>query len=386
MQKEEKLFVKYLVAILFALMMFCTVLMRASFYRDDGLPREGEGASSRRVVGENLAGSFALLKAAEDDREFIAAAYDPDIQSAYLSERFGIQGDFYAFSAPTLPFLAVPAAELTYSDFFDLWLAWGFFLFSASLLCLFPLFQTILLAFAFPALFYAFSFGGGGLFYAAALIFIFSKAQKFPKMAGFFGGLTVVSPLYFAAVLAVLFIRKQLKAGIIAAAFGGFIVIMTLNRYGIASFQEAGKAAWMALNDFPCSFVSLYAAVKCSGLSAFPAAMMQAAAVVWAAAVGMELYRNPKASQNVRNAYLCSALFLCLIFATEGEYGVLCASAGFLMCDIKNRGWSGGFEKLSLAVLFCAPFLEPVTAYYFGFRFVPLLPVALISICQKRAL
>ncbi len=384
MEKEEKLLIKYFFAMLLAFAMFYTVLTRSSFYDEDGLPSVAAKGGALRIAGENVAGDYALLKLAESGKT-PAEFYDPSVQTAFIKDRLGAEGEFRSFSAPTMPFALVPLSELSYGEFYSMWLTWGLFLFSASLLCLFPFFQALLLSFAFPALFYAFSFGGGGLFYAAALIFILTSAERFPKTAGIVGGLTFVAPFYGVVSLAALFVEKRKKAAAVASVFGAVILFLAASRYGKDSFAVARTAAFAALNAMPCAFASFRSGAACAGMSVPAAWTIYAVVVLYCAAVGKAVFKSRTATKNVRNAFLCAAAALATPWFSAGEYGVLCAAAAFLICDLRERGSSGIFEKIILCGVFFAPYADPFFVASFRFPVIPLIGAGLAAVCRKRA-
>lgn len=384
MEKEEKLLLKYFFALLLAFAMFYTVLTRSSFYDEDGLPSVKAHVGTLRIAGENVAGDYALLKLSESGKTS-AEFYDPSVQTAFLRDRLGTDGAFRSFSAPTMPLVLVPLSELPYGEFYSMWLTWGLFLFSAALLSLFPFFQALLLSFAFPALFYAFSFGGGGLFYGAALIFILKSAERFPKASGIIGGLIFVAPFYGAVVLCALFSEKRKKAAVIASVFGAFILFSAAFRYGAGAFADAWAAAVAALDALPCSFASFRAGAACAGMSVFAAWGAQLLIALYCAAVGKAVLKSPTATKNVRNAFVCAVAILITPFFSAGEYGVLCAAAAFLICDVRERGSSGIFEKLVLCAVFLAPYADPFFAASLRFPVVALTGLGVLAVCRKRS-
>lgn len=384
MGKEEKLLLKYFFAALLAFAMFYTVLTRSSFYDEDGLPVAGIQNDTLKISGENIAGSYALLRLFESGKS-PEEVYNPEIQTDFVKNVTGANGVFRSFSAPTLPLVIVPFSELAYGEFYSMWLTWGLFFFSASLLLLFPFVQAVLLSFAFPALFYAFSFGGGGLFYVAALIFLLTKADKFPKTAGFIGGLSFVSPFYGSACVVALFLKKCKAAAFLALAFGGFIVAGAFSRYGAGGFLEAFEGGISALKENPCDFASVIGASACSGASPVLALVFQIFAIVLTVVAAFGIFKRKTAKENVKNAFFCAAVALCFPMFEAAQYAVLCASSAFLICDVRERGSSGIFEKAVLLSVFLAPYADPFFAVSFGFSVIPVIAAGLAFVCRERS-
>lgn len=97
--------------------------------------------------------------------------------------------------------------------------------------------------------------------------FLLTKADKFPKTAGFIGGLSFVSPFYGSACVVALFLKKCKAAAFLALAFGAFIVAGAFSRYGASGFLEAFEGGIAALKENPCGFASVIGASACSGAS-----------------------------------------------------------------------------------------------------------------------
>lgn len=377
----EKKILFRLLLFLFAALMLYTVLVRTASYGMNSLPRVP--GLSFRIVGENLGGDYALLHLLE--RGKAAAAYDTAEQTRLMAETAGTKGRFFSFSAPSLPLMLVPMMPLSYEDVFSTWLMWGIFLFSAALYTLFPLRRTLFLLFAMPAVLFAVSDGGWGLYLAALFIFALRFGRTHPVFAGLSAGLTAASPAAFAVLAAALFGKKRFKAALIAVCFGAFILAGAGLRYGFSSYAEAFSAGVGALKSVPCAFISAAAAFLCAGFS-FPAAAA-AQAVVSAAALcfGVRLFRRPLCPPSVLNAYVCAGTTVLVPAWGLGNFGLMYAAVAFLLFDSERRGFLRE-DRFWIGLAFVTPFLETFTLASIGAPLCLIVSCGLLRVCWNRSL
>ena len=98
-----------------------------------------------------------------------------------------------------------------------------------------------------------------------------------------------------------------------------------------------------------------------------------------------EVLRDLIRKENVKNAFFCAAVALCFPMFEAAQYAVLCASSAFLICDVRERGSSGIFEKAVLLSVFLAPYADPFFAVSFGFSVIPVIAAGLAFVCRERS-
>ncbi|MGN0905199.1 MAG: hypothetical protein ACI4PW_08595 [Alphaproteobacteria bacterium] len=377
----EKKILSRLLLFLFAALMLYTVVIRTASYGMNSLPRVP--GVSFRIVGENLGGDYALLHLLEN--RGAETAYDTAEQTRHMADTAGTKGRFFSFAAPSLPLMLVPLMPLSYEDVFSTWLMWGIFLFSAALYTLFPLRRTLFLLFAMPAVLFAVSDGGWGLYLAALFIFALRFGRTHPVFAGLTAGLTAASPVAFTVLTVAQFGKKRFKAALIALCFGGFILVGAGLRYGFSSYAEAFWAATNALQSIPCVFASAAAAFLCAGFSLPVAAAAQIAVSAAALYFGIRLFRRPLCPPSVLNAYVCAGTTVFVPVWGLGNFGLMYAAVAFLLFDSERRGFLR--EDLFWIVLaFVTPFLETFAFAYTGVPLCLAVSCGLLRVCWKRSL
>ncbi len=377
----EKKILSGLLLFLFAALMLYTVVIRTASYGMNSLPRIP--SVSFRIVGENLGGDYALLHLLESRGP--EAAYDTAEQTRLMTDTAGTKARFASFAAPSLPLVLVPLMPLSYEDVFSTWLMWGIFLFSAALYTLFPLRRTLFLLFAMPAVLFAVSDGGWGLYLAALFIFALRFGRTHPVFAGLSAGLTAASPAAFAVLSAALLGKKRLKAALIALCFGGFILAGAGLRYGFSSYAEAFSAGAGALKSAPCTFVSAASAFLCAGFPFWTAAAAQtllSAAVLY---FGIRLFRRPLCPPSVLNAYVCAGTTAFVPAWGLGNFGLMYAAVAFLLFDAERRGFRHE-DRFWIALAFVTPFLEAFAVTCTGVPLCLIVSCGLLRVCWKRSL
>lgn len=379
MDTEKKLF-QYIFLIFFAAMTAYTFLLRTSFYNEDGLPRTEQ--SVVRVMGENLAGDYALFRLLEDKLP-PKEAYQSEKISEFVYRTVHVNDRFVSFASPMKSFVFVPWLPLTYDKFCETWIFWGLFLFGLALYSLFPLTKALLLMFALPAGFLSFISGGWGLYAAAGVIFAFSLAEDHPKWAGFFGALCVIEPITFVLVFAALICRKQKMAACYSAIVAAAIVFLSVLRYGGDAFIYALTSAVDALGDNPCGFSSLFSLLRCSGVSSAVAVVLQMLLIIGVLYGAVRLIREKKCCPAVQNAYLCAAGCLISPFFYLADFGLLYAGVAFLIKDSEQRGCLKG-DVYFFAAAFASIYLESFFIRQIGAPFQLILSVWLLFVAYRR--
>ncbi len=379
METEKKVF-QYVFLLLFAVMTAYTFLLRAAFYDEEGMPREESGYL--RVIGENLAGDYALFRLLENKTP-PAEAYQSGRISNFLYKSARVDNSFVSFASPMKSFVFVPWLSVDYYGFFETWIFWGILLFGIALYSLFPLSQTLLLMFALPAGFLGFLTGGWGIYAAAGVILTLCLAERHPKWAGFFGGLCIIEPVTFVLVAAALMFRRQTKAAVYCCIIAAAIVFFSLTRYGPEAFSSALFAALKALESKPCLFSSWIALLLCSGVSFIPAAVFQGAAVAAVLFGAVRLMRTPSCRPFVQNAYLCAAACLISPFFYVSDFGLLYAGVAFLLKDSEQRGCLKG-DIFFFVAAFSSIYLESFFLRYMGTPFQVVLSVWLLLTAYRR--
>lgn len=378
MDTEKKVF-QYVFLILFAAMTGYTFLLRAAFYNEEGLPRQ---PGILRVMGENLAGDYALFRLLENKTP-PQEAYQSEKISDFLYKTAYVNDHFVSFASPMKSFVFVPWLSAAYGGFCETWIFWGMFLFGVALYSLFPVTKALLLMFALPAGFLSFVTGGWGIYAAAGVILTLSLAEKHPKWAGVFGTLCVIEPVTFVLAAAALIMRRQTKAALFCIVGALAIVLFSAGRYGADVFGTALTAAVDVLRDRPCVFSSLFALLRCGGTSFAVAVVLQTlltAAVLYGA---VRLMRAQSCPPAVQNAYLCAAGCLISPFFALADFGLLYAGTAFLIKDSEKRGCLKG-DCCFFAAAFASIYLESFFLEQTGAPFQPVLAVWLLLAAYRR--
>lgn len=378
MDTEKKVF-QYMFLILFAAMTSYTFLLRTAFYNEEGLPRQ---PGVLRVMGENLAGDYALFRLLENKTP-PQEAYQSEKVSRFLYKTAHIDNYFVSFASPMKSFVFVPWLSVPYDGFCETWIFWGIFLFGIALYSLFPVTKALLLMFALPAGFLSFITGGWGIYAAAGVILTLSLAEKHPKWAGFFGALCVIEPVTFVLVAAALIVRRQTKAAVFCVAGALAVVSFSAGRYGADAFGAALSAAVKVLQDRPCIFSSLFALLNCSGVSFAASVVLQTLLTVAVLYGAVRLMRKQSCPPAVQNAYLCAAGCLISPFFGLADFGLLYAGVAFLIKDSEQRGFLKGdfwFFTAAFASIYFENFFLQLT----GAPFQPVLAVWLLLTAYRR--
>ncbi len=376
----EKRIWHYLFLIVIALTTGYTFLLRSAGYDESGKPKTAE--IPMRIIGENMAGDYALFRLMEEGTK-PQEAYRRENVSAFVADRMKVDGRFVSFANPVKAFLAVPFLTLPYSAFFDTFLLWGMFAFGAALYAMFPLRQSLLLMFAFPVAFLNFTLGGWGVFVTAFALLALALADEFPKRAGMFCALCLMEPIVFAGVLAAYVLRKQKKAAVSAVCFAAFLTLCALARYGAGAFGTAFGAAMRALTERPCSFSSVAGILMCGGMSAGAAVAVQTVIAVGVLCAACRLLVNGKCAPAVQDACLCGALCFVSPFFYLSDYALLYAGIAFLIKDSLHRGLLKGDGWL-LAAAFASIYLEGIVAPRVGAPFQMILAAWLVFAAFRR--
>lgn len=378
MDTEKKVF-QYVFLILFAAMTGYTFLLRAAFYNEEGLPRQ---PGVLRVMGENLAGDYALFRLLENKTR-PQEAYQSKKISDFLYKTVHVNDHFVSFASPMKSFVFVPWLSAAYEEFCETWIFWGIFLFGVALYSLFPVTKALLLMFALPAGFLSFVTGGWGIYAAAGVILALSLAEKHPKPAGFFGALCVIEPVTFVLTAGALIFRKQKKAAVFCVGMAAAIIWFSAVRYGTDAFGAALTAAVNELRERPCVFSSLFALLRCCDVPFAAAAVCQVlliAAVLYGA---VRLMREQSCPPAVQNAYLCAAGCLISPFFALADFGLLYAGAAFLIKDSEERGCLKG-DCCFFAAVFTSIYLESFFLQQTGASFQTVLAVWLLFAAYRR--
>lgn len=376
----EKRIWHYLFLIVIALATGYTFLLRSAGYDESGKPKTTE--VPMRIIGENMAGDYALFRLMEEGAK-PQEAYRRENISAFVADRMKVDDRFVSFANPVKAFLSVPFLTLPYTVFFDAFLMWGMFAFGATLYAMFPLRQSLLLLFALPVAFLNFTLGGWGVFMTAFALLALALADEFPKRAGVFCALCLMEPVVFAGVLVAYILGKRKKAAVSAVCFAAFLTLCTLARYGAGAFAAAFGAAVRALTERPCAFSSVAGILMCDGVSAGLAAAVQttvAAVVLYAAG---RLLVNERCAPAVQDACLCGALCFVSPFFYLSDYALLYAGIVFLIKDSMRRGLLKGDGWLLIAA-FVSIYLEGIVTPYIGAPFQMILAAWLVFAAFRR--
>ena len=379
MDTEKKIF-QYVFLILFAAMTGYTFLLRTAFYNEDGLPREK--GSSLRVMGENLAGDYALFRLLEN-KVPPAEAYQSEKISDFLYKNVHVNDHFVSFATPMKSFVFVPWLSLTYNEFCETWILWGIFLFGIALYSLFPVTKAVFLMFALPAGFLSFVTGGWGVYAAAGVILALSLAEKHPKWSGFFGTLCIVEPLIFVLVVTALFVHKQKRAAVYCSVAALTVVFICSMRYGNDVFVAALKAAFNAVSESPCSFSSLIALLLCNNVAFVPAMILQCILIIAVLYSTVRLMLMQSCPHLVQNAYLCAAGCLISPFFGLADFGLLYAGVAFLIKDAEERGFLKG-DVLFFVSAFASIYFENFFLLQTGTHFQFVLAIWMLFIAYRR--
>ncbi len=380
MQTEKK-FLQYFFLVFFAVLTGYSFLIRASFYDEEGMPRLKKNGFE--IVGENLAGDYALFRLLEQ-KVSAPEAYQSEKISSFLHKIVHVNGRFYSFASPMKAFVSVPFLQLSYNDFVETWGFWGILLFGTALYTLLPLKKTVPLMFAFPAAFLSFSTGGWGVFIAAAVILALTLTEDYPKWAGFFAALCIVEPVAFIFIAAVFLCRRQKKAAVFCIGMGLSLLILSWIRYQPAAFKAALSGAWTLLSETPCRFASFASALSCNGMSLTGALIWQILLLFAVVYFGVQLFLRPSCPQAVQDAYLCAAICLASPFTSLGDYGLLYAGIAFLLRDSEGRGFLKG-DYFFLLIAFASVYLEPFFFVVTGGSIQIFLSIALLWISYRRS-
>lgn len=376
----EKRIWHYLFLIVIALATGYTFLLRSAGYDESGKPKTAE--IPMRIVGENMAGDYALFRLMEEGTK-PQEAYRRENVSAFVADRMKVDSRFVSFASPVKAFLSVPFLTLPYTAFFDAFMLWGMFAFGAALYVMFPLHQSLLLMFAFPVAFLNFTLGGWGVFVTAFALLALALADEFPKRAGVFAALCLIEPVVFAGVLAAYILGKRKKAAVSAVCFAAFLTLCALARYGAGAFAAAFGAAARALSERPCSFSSVAGILMCGGMPAAGAIAVQiavAAVVLYAAG---RLLVNKRCAPAVQDACLCGALCFVSPFFYLSDYALLYAGIVFLIKDSMRRGLLKGDGWLLIAA-FASIYLEGIVTPHTGAPFQMILAAWLVFAAFRR--
>ncbi|MBO4521500.1 MAG: hypothetical protein J5787_09890 [Alphaproteobacteria bacterium] len=380
MYSEKKLF-QYLFLIFFAVVTAYSIMIRASFYDDEGMPRSSDGFF--KVIGEDLAGDYALFRLLEQKTP-PQEAYRSEKISAFLNKKTHIDGTFFSFASPMKAFAAVPLLNVPYNNFFETWFLWGLGLFGVAMYSLFPLKKTLFLMFALPAAFLSFMTGGWGLFAAAAVVLALTLTEDYPKTAGFFAALCAVEPIVFIFIAAVFLIRHQKKAASVCIGMGLSLFILALFRYDMTAFKAAFSSAWRILTEKPCALTSFGAALICEGMPVPAALTLHVLSVVGIVFFGVRLFLKQSCSQAVQDTYLCAALCVISPFSVLGDYGLLYAGIAFLLLDSERRGNLKG-DILFIFLAFSSIYIEPFFVKWTGFSVQMFLSFLLLEVSYRRS-
>lgn len=380
MNSERKI-AEYVFLICFAFLTGYALLVRSSFYEEDGVPRMQK--EQLRIVGENLAGDYGAARLLEQ-RLPPAEAYKSEKISFFLSKTSNTEKPFYSFICPVKVFLFVPFLQLPYTGFFEVWQFWGLFWLGAALYTFLPLKKALLMMFALPAYFVAFSTGGWGAFAAAAVIFALTLSDDYPKTAGFAGALCLAEPICFIFVLGSFVVRRQKKSALICSAIGAALLLLTAGRYGLSSLKEAFLSAWNALKVSPCALSSLTSALSCSGMPLALALVLHGAVIAGVVFYCVRLFRKTACPQAVQDAFLCAGACLASPFTVLGDYGLLYAGIAFYYRDCSIRGMlKGDFPFLLIA--FSSIYADAFFSVAAGASLHLVLALALTGMAYRRS-
>lgn len=380
MQTEKKFF-QYFFLVFFALLTGYSFLVRVSFYDEEGMSRVQR--NDLEIIGENLAGDYALFRLLEQ-KVPAQEAYQSEKISSFLRKTVHVNERFHSFASPMKSFVFVPFLQLSYNDFFGTWIFLGILFFGMALYTLLPLKETLPLMFAFPAAFLSFATGGWGVFAAAAVILALTLTEDYPKWAGFFAALCIVEPIVFIIIAAVFLCRRQKKAAVFCIGMGTALVLLSWIRYQPAAFKEALSRAWTVLSETPCRFVSFASVLSCNGMSLTGALILQALLVVAVVYAGVRLFLKHSCPQAVQDAYLCAAICLASPFTSLGDYGLLYAGIAFLLRDSEARGFLKG-DYGFLLIAFASIYLEPFFFVATGGSIQIFLSIVLLWISYRRS-
>lgn len=379
MNAEKKLF-QYLFLILFAAMTAYTFLLRATFYNEEGFPHVK--GSVLRIMGENLAGDYALFRLLENKTP-PEEAYQSKNISDFLYKTAHVDGHFSSFASPMKSFVFVPWLSVAYDVFCETWIFWGIFLFGVALYSMFALPKALLLMFALPAAFLSFATGGWGVYAAAGTMLALVLADDYPKLSGFLAALCLVEPLVFLLIALALILRQQRKAAFYSLGFGTLLIVCSVMRYGADAFKSAWLSAVKILADRPCSFSSLYGILSCEGASPFFAIAIQSLIGIVVLCGAVKLLLKPSCPQAVQDAYLCAAGCLISPFFCLADFGLLYAGVAFLLKDSEQRGYLKG-DGLFFIAAFCSVYVETLLSEYTAAPFQFFLAVWLLFVSYRR--
>ncbi len=379
MNAEKKLF-QYLFLILFAAMTGYTFLLRATFYNEEGFPYEK--GSVLRIMGENLAGDYALFRLLENKTP-PKEAYQSRNISDFLYKTAHVDSHFSSFASPMKSFVFVPWLSVAYDVFCETWICWGIFLFGVALYSMFALPKALLLMFALPAAFLSFTTGGWGVYAAAGTILALVLADDYPKWSGFMTALCIVEPLVFMLILLAFILRKQKKAAFYGIGGGAVILMFSVMRYGSDAFKTAWLSAVKTLTDRPCSFSSLYGILSCEGFPAIFALIFQVLIGIAVLYGAVKLLLNPSCPQAVQDAYLCAAGCLISPFFYLSDFGLMYAGVAFLLKDSDQRGFLKG-DGLFFMAAFCSIYMESIFSEYTIAPFQLFLAFWLLFVSYRR--
>lgn len=379
MDTEKKIW-HYLFLIVIALATGYTFLLRSACYDESGKPKTTE--FSMRIVGENLAGDYALFRLLEEGKT-PREAYQRENISAFVADRMKVDNRFVSFANPVKAFLSVPFLPLPYTAFFDTFLLWGMFAFGAALYAMFPLRQSLLLIFALPVVFLNFILGGWGVYMTAFALLALALADEYPKRAGVFCALCLMEPVVFAGILAAYVLRKQKTAAVSAVCFAAVLTVCATARYGADAFAAAFGSAVRALRERPCSFSSVAGILMCDHTPAGWAVAVQTAIAAGALYATYRLLVSDKCAPAVQDACLCGALCFVSPFFILSDYALFYAGIAFLIKDSLRRGLLKGDGGLLIAA-FASIYLESIVAPHIGAPFQTIPAAWLVFAAYRR--
>lgn len=376
----EKRLIQYLFLVFLAVLTGYTFLIRASFYDEEGEIRQNNGL---RIMGENLAGDYALFRLLEQKIP-AQEAYQPEKISDFLYKTAHTDKRFFSFASPMKAFAAVPLLNVPYASFCETWIFLGLLLFGTALYTFLPLKIVLPLMFALPAMFLSFTTGGWGVFIAAAVILALTLPEDYPKLAGFFGALCLIEPIVFFLIAAVFLLRHQKKSLFTCLGMGGAILFFSWTRYGAVAFKEAFASAGRILSETPCVLSSFASTFVCDGMPLSVALAMHGILAIPVIFFGYRLFLKNTCPQAVQDAYLCAALCLLSPFSSLGDYGVLYAGVAFFIRDSMQRGFLKG-DSWFLFAAFASIYLEPFFSAITGGSIHMFLALVLLGISYRRS-
>lgn len=355
----------------------------------------------------SLVGLIAMLATSDGMRDFKGRPLGTDFSNVYAAGRMTLDGraaeayDWPAhhavqkqvFADPDIPFYgwhyppfflmaAALFALLPYTAAWGAWMAATLPLYLAAMRAILPRKATLLVAFAFPAVFVNLTHGQNGFLTAALIGGALLLLDRRPVIAGILIGLLAYKPQFGVLIPFVLLATGRWKtfnsaastvlilAAAATALFGEEIWRAFLESGGPTRtiVLESGDTGWEKIQ-------SLFSALRALGAPVAAAYAAQGALFLALAASLVWLWRG-KAPQRVKNAGLIVASLLATPYVMDYDLMALAPAIAFMVAQGLKDGFRP-YEKAALALAFIAPIIARPIA---DATYVPLGLLAMLAL------